>query len=102
MTPKQIAILNSLVTYAAEHVPGGLSEEEREVAQIVGQWALGESVQTHNYTVINTSFYHGIEAAANMCAERGWRVVGAIGARGPSFADQLILERPIGVTHPDD
>lgn len=40
MTTQQLAILNALVTYAAENVPGGLSEEEREVAQIVGGWAL--------------------------------------------------------------
>jgi hypothetical protein len=40
LTSKQLAILNSLVTYAAEHIPGGLSEDEREVAQIVGGWTL--------------------------------------------------------------
>jgi len=40
MTPQQLAILNSLVTFAAEHIPGGLSIDEREVAKIVGQWAL--------------------------------------------------------------
>jgi hypothetical protein len=40
MEPKQVAILNSLVTYAAENVPGGLSSEETEVAQIVGRWAV--------------------------------------------------------------
>ena len=39
MTTKQLAILNSLVTFAAENIPGGMSEEEREVAQIVGGWA---------------------------------------------------------------
>lgn len=40
MTSRQLAILNSLVTYAAENVPGGLNEEEREVAKIVGAAAL--------------------------------------------------------------
>lgn len=40
MTPQQLAILNSLVTYTAEHIPYGLSVDEREVAQIVGKWAL--------------------------------------------------------------
>jgi len=40
MTSEQLAILNSLVTYAAENIPGGLSVDEREVAQIVGKWAL--------------------------------------------------------------
>lgn len=36
MTSRQLAILNSLVTYAAENVPGGLTNEEQEVAKIVG------------------------------------------------------------------
>jgi hypothetical protein len=40
MTPKQLAILNSLVTFAAEHIPGGLSVDERPVAKIVANWAL--------------------------------------------------------------
>lgn len=40
MTSKQLVILNSLVTFAAENVPGGLSPEEREVARIVGAAAL--------------------------------------------------------------
>jgi hypothetical protein len=40
MTTQQLSILNSLVTFAAEHMPGGLSEDEREVAQIVGNWVL--------------------------------------------------------------
>lgn len=40
MNRQQLSILNSLVTFAAEHIPGGLSEKEQEVAQIVGEWAL--------------------------------------------------------------
>lgn len=40
MTSKQLAILNGLVTYAAENVPGGLSPDEQEVARIVGAAAL--------------------------------------------------------------
>jgi hypothetical protein len=40
MTPHQLTVLNSLVTYAMENMPGNTSEEEREVAKIVGQWAL--------------------------------------------------------------
>jgi hypothetical protein len=39
MTPQQVGILNSLVTFAAENVPGGLSDEEAEVARIVGALA---------------------------------------------------------------
>lgn len=40
MTPKQLAILNALVTYTAENVPGGLHDDERAVARVVGRWAL--------------------------------------------------------------
>ena len=101
MNQRQLSILNALVTFAAENVPGGLSPEEQEVTSIVAGWVLQGS-KTHNYKAVNTSHYGGVEDAANACAERGWRVVGAIGARGPSYADQLILERPMGVTHPDD
>lgn len=59
-------------------------------------------MKTHDYKVINSSLYGKTEEAANAWAERGWRVVGAIGSRGSGYADQLILERPVGVTHPDD
>jgi hypothetical protein len=46
MTPEQVATLNALVTFAAENVPGGLSHDEREVAKIVGGWALdGRAVE---------------------------------------------------------
>lgn len=40
MTPEQLGILNALVTFAAENIPGGLSEDEREVARIVGYAAM--------------------------------------------------------------
>lgn len=40
MTAEQLARLNALVTFAAEHIPGGLSDDERAVARIVGRWAL--------------------------------------------------------------
>jgi hypothetical protein len=40
MTHRELAILNSLVTYAAEHIPGGLRSDEQEVAQIVGTWVI--------------------------------------------------------------
>ena len=36
MDARQFAILNSLVTFAAENVPGGLTPEEQEVVRIVG------------------------------------------------------------------
>jgi hypothetical protein len=56
LTSQQLAILNSLVTFAAENIPGGLSEDEREVAKIVG-WALGADKLAGLYTV-RTRFYH--------------------------------------------
>lgn len=113
MTPRQLAILNSLITFAAENIPEGLSDDEKEVAQIVGDWVLSnasrrnnyhyvDASRTHNYKVINASSRKNAEEAANFWAELGWRVVGAIGARGPGYGDRLILERPVGLTHPDD
>lgn len=39
MDEKQLNILNAMVTYAAENIPGGLTQDELEVAQIVGRWA---------------------------------------------------------------
>lgn len=96
MDAKQVAILNSLVTFAAEHIQGGLSEDEREVAQMVGRWALGVPQKTHDYKVVNFTVYgHTLEYVANLFAEMGWRVVG--------FHDlTLVLERPVGLTHPND
>lgn len=38
MNQKDLAILNSLVTYAAENIPGGLNTEEHEVAFQVAVW----------------------------------------------------------------
>lgn len=40
MTARDIAILNSIVTYAAENIPGGLNTNEQRIAKIVGAWAL--------------------------------------------------------------
>lgn len=40
LSPQQLRTLNALVTYAAENIPGGLVQPEREVAQIIGNWVL--------------------------------------------------------------
>lgn len=40
MNPQQLGILNAMVTYMVENVPGGPSEDELEVARIVGRWVL--------------------------------------------------------------
>lgn len=59
-------------------------------------------MKTHVYKVVNTSHQKNIENAANHWAELGWRVVGVVGDNRPGYADQLILERPVEVIHPDD
>jgi hypothetical protein len=38
MTSREIGILNSMITFAAENIPGGLSTEEHEVAFQVATW----------------------------------------------------------------
>lgn len=101
MNQRQLSILNALITFAAENVPGELTPEEGEVVQIVGSWVF-EGTKTHDYKVINASHHKNVEEAANRWAELGWRVVGAIGASGIGYADQLVLERPVGIIHPDD
>ena len=94
MTQKQLAILNSLVTFAAENIPGGLKDDEREVANIVGKAVvLGEGDPLYEYKTVNVSLHGSVENAANDWSHGGWRVVAAIGARDSSYADQLIIER---------
>lgn len=101
MTARQVAILNSLVTFAAENIR--LSEEEREVAKIVGQWALLGGRKTHDYKTVNSTLNGGTFAeVCNYWAEMGWRVVGVISDTRSGYAHSIVLERPIGVTHPDD
>lgn len=104
MTPKQLGILNALVTFAAEHIPGGLSEDEQEVARIVGQATMQVPTVTHHYKVINPTSIpgHSMENAANHWAQMGWRVVGVISDTRPGYTHALLLERPVGVGHPDD
>lgn len=40
MNPEEVAVLNALVTFAAENVPGGLSELEQRVARQIGNHTL--------------------------------------------------------------
>lgn len=111
MTAEQLAILNALVTFAAENVPGGLSEDEQKVARIVGTAALigreptrGEltKMREYNYRTVNISHYKNIAEAANDMADRGWRVVGVVCDTRPGYTHSLMLERPVDVSHPDD
>lgn len=111
-TQAQIRILNSLITFAAENIPGGLNDEEQEVAQIVGRMATGpkQATRTHIYKEINPTTFAPrkpgsgslIEQAANNYAEMGWRVVGVVSDTRSGHTHSLVLERPIGVSHPDD
>jgi hypothetical protein len=73
---------------------------------MVGPWESdGEVVtgqKTHDYKVVNPTHHPTVEESANWWAERGWRVVGVISDTRPGYAISLVLERPVGVTHPDD
>lgn len=40
MEARDLSILNALVTFAAENIPGGLGADEQRVAKMVGEWAL--------------------------------------------------------------
>lgn len=40
MTQEQLNVLNALISFAAEHIPGGLNEDEQEVAIIVARWTI--------------------------------------------------------------
>lgn len=126
MTTQQLAVLNALVTYAMENIPGGPSKSEQEVAQIVGSWVLTGThhrppdpipgverigrptgKREHNYKIINPTHHPSIETALNAWAEMGWRVVGTVpgsiaGRTSPKVLYGVILERPVGVSHPDD
>lgn len=104
MTTKQLAVLNKLVAYAVEHIPGDIGEDELEVAKIISTAArigAGETRQ-YNYKTVDTPSYNLVAAAANEWADRGWRVVAAVARRGPEYGDRLILERPVDVSHPND
>lgn len=59
-------------------------------------------MKTHDYKVINVSLHKSVEDAANAWAEKGWRVVGVVPMAGPGYSNQLVVERPVGVAHPDD
>lgn len=40
MNQQDLSTLNSLVTYAAENIPGGLNTDEQAIARIVGIWTI--------------------------------------------------------------
>lgn len=40
MMQRDLETLNSLVTFAAENIPGGLNTDEQAVARMVGIWCL--------------------------------------------------------------
>lgn len=65
LNSQQLSILNALVTFSAEHIPGGLSEDEREVAQIVGGWAL--KGQSTVMTQPHLAHVRGLGGDAQVC-----------------------------------
>jgi Domain of unknown function (DUF4177) len=61
----------------------------------------------YDYKIINPNNFHHVEITLNEWAERGWRVVGTtpgsiMGRTSPRILYGVILERPVGVSHPDD
>jgi hypothetical protein len=78
---------------------GYSGDDWREVARLPGQLEgdfIHQSViPTHEYKTINFTHHDTPENAANVWAQRGWRVVAIM-----KFT--MLLERPIGLTHPDD
>ncbi len=99
MNQEQLAILNSLVTFAAENAPGGLKDREIEVAKIVGKWCREDAHKTHNYMVVDSDY--NLQETLDKWAERGWRLVTVISRSFGRWYD-LVLERPVEVTHSDD
>lgn len=98
MTAKQLAILNSLITFAAENIPGGLKEDEREVAQIVGAALLEPTLKPakeYDYRFVNASIGGGMEEIVNRWAEQGWRLVAVVSDTRPGYAHSLIFEGQI-------
>lgn len=42
VTKEQLGILNSMLTFAAENIPGGLSADEQQAFQVFNRWAGGQ------------------------------------------------------------
>lgn len=57
--------------------------------------------QDYNYKEVNASTL-GVAPTANTYAQRGWRVVAVISDPKGGYKHTLLLERPVGVKHPDD
>lgn len=98
MDNKQLGILNSLVTYAAENVPGGLSSEETDVARLVGEWARGltrpEEEQVFDHQLVFAGTGNVIEVVANQWAKRGWQVVGVVPPTKRGDGNLLLFAKP--------
>lgn len=75
LTAQQLGILNALVTFAAEHISGGLSADEREVAKIVGNWALNPPTWPKYRMVINGKTKWLSVKQAGIAFDSGWHPV---------------------------
>jgi hypothetical protein len=63
---------------------------------------LTATYKTHNYKILDVN--QPIEDMLNQYSNHGWRLVTIIsyGIPGYGKGHSLILERPVGVSHPDD
>lgn len=94
-------ILAAGVGLTLEQFENGIREWDQSTGLPYGV-LIKDNPKTHDYKAVNASLYQSVEDAMNDFAERGWRVVSVNIDTRPGHADQIFLERPIGVSHPDD
>lgn len=74
-------------------------EKAKEHGLFVTDKKLGK--REFNYKEVDASAI-GVAPTANVWADRGWRVVAVISDPTGGYAHRLLLERPVGVEHPND
>lgn len=95
-------VLAASLDLTLEQFENGIREWDQSIGLPYGVLIKGDDLKTHDFIVVNVSIYKDVEDAANIWAKRGWRVVSVnIDAR-QGYADQIFLERPVGISHPDD
>lgn len=95
-------VLAASLELTLEQFENGIREWDQSIGLLYGVLVKGDDLKTHNYKAINASLYQSVEDAMNTWAERGWRVVSVNIDTRSGYADQIFLERPVGVNHPDD
>lgn len=71
MNAQQLSVLNALVTYSAENIPNGLRDDEREVAKLVGRWAIRGVIDGPRLTVKLQS----VRVSDHEADEQAWSVI---------------------------